>query len=36
MNHYAIYSGGYRDDVIDSMKRLCKKYAETEEASDID
>lgn len=28
MNHYAIYSGGYREDVMDSMKRLCAKYPE--------
>ncbi|KAI9722499.1 MAG: hypothetical protein M1828_004746 [Chrysothrix sp. TS-e1954] len=35
MNHYAIYAGGYREDVMDSVKKLCKQYAgdneETEE-----
>ena len=28
MNHYAIYAGGYREDVMDSVKRLCRKYGE--------
>ncbi|OBT55313.1 hypothetical protein VE04_04045 [Pseudogymnoascus sp. 24MN13] len=28
LNHYAIYSGGYRDDAIRCMKKLCNKYAE--------
>ena len=31
LNHYAIYSGGYKDDVIDSMKSLCAKYGPEED-----
>ena len=27
MNPYAIYAGGYREDVMDSVKSLCKKHA---------
>ncbi|KAF3000472.1 hypothetical protein E8E14_000812 [Neopestalotiopsis sp. 37M] len=30
LNHYAIYSGGYRDDVVASIKELLSKYAEQE------
>jgi len=28
LNHYAIYSGGYREDVMESMRNLCAKYAD--------
>lgn len=30
LNHYAIYSGGYREDVIVSVKKLLTKYEDEE------
>lgn len=35
LNHYAIYSGGYREDAIQSMKKLCSKYAEDSQPESI-
>ena len=38
LNHYALFSGGYREDALECMERLVEKYGrqeEEEEESDL-
>lgn len=34
LNHYALFSGGYREDALDCMKELVRKYGREEEEDD--
>ncbi|KAI9695891.1 MAG: hypothetical protein M1836_006008 [Candelina mexicana] len=34
LNHYALFSGGYREDALDCMKSLLQKYGKEEEDDD--
>ena len=31
LNHYALFSGGYREDAVDCMEKLVQKYGENED-----
>ena len=31
LNHYALFSGGYREDALDCMESLVQKYGNTDE-----
>lgn len=30
LNHYALFSGGYREDALDCMEKLISKYGKNE------
>jgi len=36
LSHYALYSGGYREDALECMERLVQKYRKEEEEDDED
>lgn len=36
LNHYALFSGGYREDALDCMKKLVQKYGKEEEEEEED
>jgi len=35
LNHYALFSGGYREDALDCMEKLVHKYGKSEEEDPI-
>jgi len=35
LNHYALFSGGYREDALDCMEKLVHKYGKIEEEDPI-
>lgn len=34
LNHYALFSGGYREDALECMEKLVEKYGKEEEDDD--
>ena len=36
LNHYALFSGGYREDALECMEKLVEKYGEKEEDDEDD
>lgn len=36
LNHYALFSSGYREDAMDCMEKLVSKYGKEEEEEDDD
>lgn len=34
LNHYALFSGGYREDALDCMEKLVEKYGQVVEEED--
>lgn len=34
LNHYALFSGGYREDALECMEKLVEKYGKKEESED--
>lgn len=36
LNHYALFSGGYREDAMECMEKLVKKYGKEEEEEEDD
>ena len=36
LNHYALFSGGYREDALECMEKLVQKYGKEEEEDDDD
>ena len=34
LNHYALFSGGYREDALECMEKLVEKYGKKEEDKD--
>ena len=34
LNHYALFSGGYREDALECMEKLVEKYGKKEEDED--
>jgi len=35
LNHYALFSEGYREDALDCMEKLIQKYGKVEEEDPI-
>ena len=36
LNHYALFSGGYREDALECMEKLVQKYGKEEEDDEDD
>jgi hypothetical protein len=36
LNHYALFSGGYREDAMECMEKLVQKYGKEEDEEDDD
>lgn len=36
LNHYALFSGGYREDALECMEKLVEKYGKEQEDDDND
>lgn len=34
LNHYALFSGGYREDAVECMEKLVEKYGKEEDDDD--